>query len=67
MKLSDWLKSNGIRYSAFARQLGVNHVTVRRYIRGERTPRPDIVAAIHRETGGEVTAADWYELPDEAA
>jgi DNA-binding transcriptional regulator YdaS (Cro superfamily) len=60
MKLENWLKAENIQPSEFGRRIGVSHTSVGRWLRGVRIPRPAQMAAITRETGGAVTAADFY-------
>jgi hypothetical protein len=61
MKLSTYLADNGISYSAFARAVGAPYPrTIERYAKGQRTPRPAMMARIREVTGGQVTAEDFY-------
>jgi DNA-binding transcriptional regulator YdaS (Cro superfamily) len=45
----------------------VSPEAVRLWAKGQRTPRRENVAAIVRETGGEVTADDLFGINNEAA
>lgn len=59
MKLYQWRKREGLTLGQAGARFGVSHVSVLRYEKGE-VPRPEIMRNIIRETGGEVTANDWY-------
>lgn len=62
MKLSAYLKRESLSLEEFAHKIGVaNAGTVCRYIKRRRIPRPRVMAAITRETGGEVSPSDFYE------
>ena len=64
MTLSEYMTTNGYTDEAFARDLGVAHrLTVNRYRRGKRIPRPEIMARITEITRGAVTANDFFGLP----
>ncbi|MCG7346599.1 hypothetical protein [Sphingomonas sp. ACRSK] len=65
MKLATYLAENKITYAAFAERIGVaNASVVQRYAVG-RVPRDKkVMAAIIRETGGSVTANDFYAKAD---
>lgn len=67
MKLENWLKEQDINPSEFGRRCGVSHTAVGRWMRGDRVPRPAQMAAITRETGGAVTAVDFYGQAQGAA
>jgi hypothetical protein len=60
MKLKDWLDQEKISPAVFAKRIETGTVAVYRYLSGTRIPRPAVMAAITRETGGAVTAADFY-------
>lgn len=64
-KLASYLDHTRQTPTAFSRKLGVSHAAVLRYIAGTRTPRPKIMAAIERETGGLITAHDWLAAAQE--
>lgn len=59
MTLETWLFENKIKPSAFAARIGVAPSTITRLIKGERSPRLDLIASIQRETNGQVTLADF--------
>lgn len=62
MQLSDWLARNRISVADFQRKIGVrSYSTVRRYLLGERVPRPAIMRRIVAETKGKVTANDFHQ------
>ncbi len=59
MKLATYLEMNGLTQAAFAEAIGVSVFAVGKYVRAERVPRPQILARIRAQTGGEVTANDF--------
>lgn len=67
MKLADWLKMTKTRQYVFATKIGVTASMVSDYCNGRAIPqRPDVIEAIHRETGGQVTPNDFYDLKQSA-
>lgn len=65
MTLIDYLRTNGLTYTAFAGEVGVSVEAVRRYARGKRLPRPAIMERIVEATDGAVTVQDFYNhAPD---
>ncbi len=62
MKLQAYLTSKKEAPNAFAGRIGVPPHTVYRYLAG-RVPRPDIMGAVYKATGGKVQPNDFYELP----
>jgi hypothetical protein len=61
MQLSEWLTRTGTTVADFQRKIGVrSYSTVRRYVLGERVPRPSIMQRIVAETKGKVTANDFH-------
>ncbi|MCZ7974401.1 helix-turn-helix transcriptional regulator [Agrobacterium salinitolerans] len=61
MKLDQYLTDNKIKPVAFAASIDVAPSTITRILKGERTPRIDLIAKIKAATGGLVTADDWME------
>lgn len=59
MKLAPWLKQHEISLAAAAKSFGCSIHTIRKWLRGERTPRPAMQATIKQVTGGAVTGDDW--------
>lgn len=59
MKLETYLTENKIKPATFAASLDVAPSTITRIIRGERTPRIDLIAKIQTATGGKVTVHDF--------
>ena len=60
MKLSDYLKENRISVHQFAQTISVaSRMTVHRYIKGERIPKPVIMKRITEKTKGAVTFNDF--------
>jgi len=62
MKLETYLKMSEITDADFAEKLGVNVISVRRYLAGQRIPNREVMEAIARNTGGEVRANDFYNM-----
>jgi len=64
MKLSAYLKLNNLSYGQFAESLGLQgefaKVSVWRYVRGTRKPKPAIAEKIVRLTNGKVSFEDLY-------
>jgi DNA-binding transcriptional regulator YdaS (Cro superfamily) len=58
MKLTEYLEATGKRTAHFAEDLGVADNTVRRWIKGTRTPNPEQMRAIYRTTKGLVQPND---------
>lgn len=66
MILSRYLERKKLSPSAFAETIGVKRQTVHRYLNGERTPWPDVMARITAATGGAVTANDFMPVSTSA-
>jgi predicted transcriptional regulator len=62
MQLREYLASENLTASAFARQVGVTHSTVLRWIEG-MPPKRDAVIRITEATRGKVTALDLMQEP----
>jgi hypothetical protein len=61
MLLLDYIKQQRITFGAFAKLIDVSTPrAVQRYTTGERIPHPEIMKRIFNETGGLVTATDFY-------
>ena len=58
MKLTDWLKTHGIRQSAFAQQIGEHPSMISRLKQGA-WPSREVFQKIWRRTGGNVTPNDY--------
>lgn len=63
MKLSDYLALHKITSSAFADLIGVTQSSVSRFCNGTRRPDLTTIEKIHKVTGGQVTAEDFFETP----
>lgn len=61
MKLSDWLKREGMTALAFAARIDRSHTTVSRILRGQTKPDWSTIERITAATDGAVTANDFYE------
>ncbi len=64
MRLSNYLQKSGHSYEDFAGLIGVTMTTVYRYAKGLRIPDENVMPVIHAVTNGEVTANDFYDLPE---
>ncbi len=67
MKLETYLSQNDIKPSAFAAEIGVAPSTITRLIKGERSPRLDLIMLIRDKTGGKVTADDFFAAASDVA
>lgn len=67
MKLSDYLKAEGITATAFANRIGRSKSTVTRAMRGQSIPDKETMDKIVAETGGQVLPNDFYGSPEAAA
>lgn len=61
MKLKTYLRDRQEKPAAFAARIDVAPSTITRILRGERTPRIDLIAKIKSATNGDVTAEDWMQ------
>lgn len=59
MKLREYLDATSTKVAQLAKDLGVADNTVRRWLRGTRTPTADQMRAIHAHTKGLVQPNDW--------
>jgi transcriptional regulator with XRE-family HTH domain len=59
MTLTEWRKSRNLSLRAAGEVLGVSHVRVLQYERGDNSPRLSTVDRIERLTRGAVTRLDW--------
>lgn len=62
MRLQEYLAETGTTRAEFARQIGVKHISVTRYLEG-RVPEAAVMSKIIEATDGKVTANDFFELP----
>lgn len=60
MLLQDWLSQEDLSYAQFGNAVSRTAEAVRRYANGERIPDRETMAAIVRETSGQVTPNDFY-------
>lgn len=64
MKLQTWCDTQQLSVAAFGRRIGIgSRATIARYANGTRVPPPEAMAAIVRETAGQVTPNDFYDIP----
>lgn len=64
MNLADYLLQHQLSPAEFARRIGVGRMSVHRYLRGERFPRPHVLRRIRAVTAGHVTADDFVDVTD---
>lgn len=65
MQLASYLEETGKTPEWLADQVGINPVSVRRYMRGERRPWPWVMSKIMAVTKGLVTPDDFFDpLPE---
>jgi len=62
MKLSQYLVTNGISQSDFAKELGVCQATVHKYLYKNTVPSGKRIMQIQVMTDGDVTVNDWIDL-----
>lgn len=62
MTLNKWLTDNGMSILALAEKLDCSIYAIRKWLRKERIPRPDMQAKIRRVTGGAVDGNVWLEM-----
>ena len=62
-KLATYLTDHGIARETFAASIGVDTVSVCRYVLGRRRPRWDVMTRIREATKGAVTADDFAPPP----
>jgi predicted transcriptional regulator len=67
MTLEQYLAEKQIKPVAFAASISVAPSTITRILRGERTPRIELISKIKHATGGVVTADDWMEAAEAEA
>jgi transcriptional regulator with XRE-family HTH domain len=61
MTLRDWLRKHETSQADLARRVGVSPAAIARYLSGVRYPRPAIMFAIERATGGAVQPRDLID------
>ena len=61
MTLREYLTRSDTTISEFARQIGVGRMTVHRWVKAQRYPRPDMMDRIMGATRGNVTALDFLQ------
>lgn len=66
MKLEQYLSETKKRPSVFAAEIGVAPSTITRLLKGERSPRLDLIALIQRGSEGKVTANDFIDAQESA-
>jgi transcriptional regulator with XRE-family HTH domain len=66
MKLDQYLSETNKRPSAFAAEIGVAPSTITRLLKGERSPRLDLIALIQKGSDGKVTANDFLDAQEAA-
>jgi transcriptional regulator with XRE-family HTH domain len=62
MKLGEWLEREGVSIDDFGSRIDRSKEAVRRYVNGERIPDRETMPKIARETGGAVTANDFFDI-----
>jgi len=59
MKLIDWMNKTDIDVFEAARAFDVSIYAIKKWLRGERTPRPKMQARIKKVTKGAISGDDW--------
>lgn len=62
MRLQEYLTETDTTRAEFARQIGVKHITITRYVNEGRVPEPSVMEKIIEVTEGKVTANDFFGL-----
>lgn len=62
MTLKDWLEAEDMKVGEFATLIGRSSESVRRYVAGERIPDKETIPLIFEQTGGCVTANDFFGI-----
>ena len=57
--LREWMDKTDIDVFEAARAFGVTIYAIKKWLNGERTPRPKMQAKIKKVTKGQVTGDDW--------
>ena len=65
MKLKEYIDKHRLSYTIVGKSIGVSTEAVRRYVRGERIPQPDVMPRIVNYTSGAVTPNDFYNLSNQ--
>lgn len=60
MTLYEYLTAHGLTQREFASRLGVEPITVARWIKGQRFPRRDMLGEIMRATEGRVRPDSFF-------
>lgn len=61
MTLKQWMVKHDIRAETACRHIGCSIYAFRKWLTGERIPRPRMQAKIMKFTNGAVTANDWID------
>lgn len=62
MTLNKWLRDNNISIFTLAKHLGCSIYAIRKWLRKERIPRPEMQARIKKLTAGAVDGNVWIEI-----
>jgi transcriptional regulator with XRE-family HTH domain len=62
MTLQNWLHKQKLTVAQFAQSIGVQKVTVYRWLYGHRIPSPAMMRLVMEATDGAVTANDLLEV-----
>lgn len=63
MKLTDYLTETRQTAADFAKRIGVDPISVRRYLNGDRRPDWEVMGKIVKATDGHVTPSDFIHKP----
>ena len=59
MDLKSWMDKKEMTIDETAKKIGVSIYAVKKWLRGERIPRPRMQFRIRKMTAGAVCAEDW--------
>jgi transcriptional regulator with XRE-family HTH domain len=60
MRVEQYIKENGLTLEKFGEMVGVKHMTVGRWIKGDCFPSSKVMKIISKKTNGVVSPNDFY-------
>lgn len=67
MKLGAYLVAEGLKPGEFGQRVGATAMAVRYWVRGDRTPRRDMMDKIRDASEGRVQPQDFFSSEEDAA
>lgn len=62
MNLQSYIEATGQTLDEIANIVGCSYETIRRYLKINRIPKPNLMRKIYTATGGKVTPNDFFNL-----